>query len=89
MEEWPTIRPSDEESLSPTALIPCYRAALRRFTKAEHKNPDLGDDFRNVPVLTLVACYPFYYIGNAPQRYIVRASLLDEKPDRKTSAQAG
>jgi sortase A len=25
------------------------------------------------PVLTLVTCYPFQYIGNAPQRFIVRA----------------
>jgi sortase A len=25
------------------------------------------------PALTLVACYPFYFIGHAPQRYIVRA----------------
>lgn len=24
-------------------------------------------------VLTMVTCYPFYYIGNAPKRYIVRA----------------
>jgi sortase A len=27
------------------------------------------------PVLTLVTCYPFYYVGAAPQRYIVRARL--------------
>jgi sortase A len=27
------------------------------------------------PQLTLVTCYPFYFIGNAPQRYIVHASL--------------
>ena len=26
------------------------------------------------PSITLVACYPFYYVGHAPQRYIVRAS---------------
>lgn len=26
--------------------------------------------------LTLVTCYPFYFIGSAPQRYIVRASLV-------------
>jgi sortase A len=26
-----------------------------------------------VPSLTLVTCYPFYYVGPAPQRYIVRA----------------
>jgi sortase A len=25
------------------------------------------------PVVTLVTCYPFYHVGSAPQRYIVRA----------------
>src|SRR6185503_18622734 len=25
------------------------------------------------PSLTLVTCYPFYFVGSAPQRYIVRA----------------
>jgi sortase A len=24
-------------------------------------------------IVTLVTCYPFYFVGNAPQRYIVRA----------------
>lgn len=28
-------------------------------------------------VLTLVTCYPFYFVGNAPQRYIVRATAAD------------
>jgi sortase A len=27
-------------------------------------------------VLTLVTCYPFFYVGPAPQRFIVRAELL-------------
>ncbi len=27
----------------------------------------------NDPVLTLVTCYPFYYVGPAPDRFIVRA----------------
>jgi len=27
------------------------------------------------PTLTLVTCYPFYYVGNAPKRYVVTASL--------------
>ena len=30
---------------------------------------------RSVRSLTLVTCYPFYFIGSAPQRYIVRASI--------------
>jgi len=28
------------------------------------------------PTLTLVTCYPFYFIGSAPKRYIVQASLV-------------
>jgi sortase A len=27
----------------------------------------------NQSILTLVTCYPFYYVGSAPQRFIVRA----------------
>jgi sortase A len=30
--------------------------------------------------LTLVTCYPFYYVGSAPQRFIVRAALMHEAP---------
>lgn len=26
------------------------------------------------PMLTLITCYPFYYVGHAPKRFIVRAS---------------
>lgn len=28
--------------------------------------------------LTLVTCYPFYYVGSAPQRFIVHATRVDE-----------
>lgn len=38
----------------------------------------------STPVLTLVTCYPFYYVGSAPQRYIVQASLK-----RQTKATGG
>ncbi len=31
-----------------------------------------------VPTLTLVTCYPFYYVGSAPQRFIVHAVGRDE-----------
>lgn len=29
------------------------------------------------PVLTLVTCFPFYFVGHAPQRFIVRAAAID------------
>lgn len=33
------------------------------------------------PSITLVTCYPFYFVGSAPKRYIVRAEL-DVTPTR-------
>ena len=29
-----------------------------------------------VTILTLISCYPFEYIGQAPERFIVRAERL-------------
>jgi sortase A len=33
--------------------------------------------------LTLVTCYPFYFVGNAPQRFIVRALQVDPQLSRQ------
>ena len=35
--------------------------------------------------LTLVTCYPFYFVGAAPQRYIVQATLLPSAPSANSS----
>jgi sortase A len=32
---------------------------------------------RGRPAVTLVTCYPFYFVGSAPKRYIVEASMAD------------
>lgn len=38
------------------------------------------------PTLTLVTCFPFYYVGNAPQRYVVTASYqISRPPDNSVS----
>jgi len=42
---------------------------------------------RSKPSLTLVTCYPFYFVGSAPQRYIVHASA-DNAFTLKKSAQS-
>lgn len=31
----------------------------------------------SAPTLTLVTCFPFYYLGSAPERYIVTAGIQD------------
>jgi sortase A len=33
--------------------------------------------------LTLVTCYPFYYVGSAPKRFIVRAAQVSPIPPRR------
>lgn len=40
--------------------------------------PDRGDllDPTPEPTLTLVTCYPFFMVGPAPQRFVVRARLV-------------
>jgi sortase A len=39
---------------------------------------------RPSPSLTLVTCYPFYFVGDAPQRYIIHASIMDS--DKTTAS---
>jgi sortase A len=34
---------------------------------------------RRAPSITLVTCYPFYFVGDAPNRFIVHASLASAK----------
>jgi sortase A len=41
-------------------------------------------DATDETVLTLITCYPFYYVGSAPDRYIVRAQLLTPNTKRHT-----
>jgi sortase A len=37
-------------------------------------------DATAAPALTLVTCYPFYYVGPAPKRFIVRARQVGHEP---------
>ena len=45
---------------------------------------------RRSPSVTLVTCYPFYFIGDAPRRFIVHASLnqtvTSKHPERSSSS---
>jgi sortase A len=40
---------------------------------------------RQKPSITLVTCYPFYFVGSAPERYIVQASRGEPVPDNSRS----
>ncbi len=47
-----------------------YRVDWTRIVTPE--DTEVLDD-TGAPALTLVTCYPFYYVGSAPKRFIVRA----------------
>src|SRR6476469_9244594 len=50
-----------------------YRVTDRRVVAPT----DTGSlDPTSTPTLTLVTCYPFYYVGPAPKRFVVRAKLV-------------
>ena len=31
--------------------------------------------------LTMITCYPFYFVGSAPERFIVKARLVEDQPE--------
>jgi len=52
-----------------------YRVESTQIVKPE--DTEVLDD-GPVPMLTLVTCYPFYYVGSAPKRFIVHATRIEE-----------
>ena len=39
-------------------------------------------------LLTMITCYPFYYVGSAPERFVVKATLDSTGPAASTAAPA-
>jgi sortase A len=43
---------------------------------------------RNQPALTLVTCYPFYFLGDAPKRFVVHAFMTSVQENSQTAVAA-
>jgi sortase A len=70
------MAPGDELELETRDDVVRYRIADTRIVRPQ----DVGVlHATDRPTLTLVTCYPFYYVGSAPQRYIIRA-VRDDAP---------
>ncbi len=54
-----------------------------RVTSTEIVTPDQVSvlDILATPGLALITCYPFSYVGHAPRRFVVHASLISAAPD--------
>jgi sortase A len=72
------IRRNDSIMLATTAGTFHYRVR-----SVEIVEPDVTQVLApsDRPSLTLVTCYPFYFIGSAPERYIVNAQQIDSSRD--------
>jgi len=68
------LAPNDEIILDRTDLSDTY--VVERIQIVQPEDVSVLSPTPN-PSLTLVTCFPFYYVGSAPQRYIVRASLKE------------
>jgi sortase A len=64
------ILPGDEIRLSIGTRIYAYTVDTMEIVDPE--NPQIMQS-RAYSELTLITCYPFYYVGAAPKRFIVRA----------------
>ena len=71
---WPLryIRPGDLINVKTNARS-TYRVLTTRVVDPD-ETAALADT--DASVLTLVTCYPFRYVGSAPKRFIVRATLV-------------
>lgn len=67
------IRVDDEITLTTLDGSFRYRVAFTKVVSADAVYVLAGSDD---PILTLVTCYPFHFVGPAPQRFIVRAHMI-------------
>ena len=73
------IRTFDEIRIVTPAGTVSYEVERTRIVKPE--DTSVLDD-TSIPSVTLVTCYPFTYLGSAPDRFIVRA-IAQAKPPRQ------
>ena len=78
-----TFYPVRNLKVGDAVILTTAREVLEyRVSEAMIVEPERVDvlDPTDRPALTLVTCYPFNFIGNAPKRFIIRADLVSEKP---------
>jgi sortase A len=68
------VRPGDDLWIATAGSIERYRVEWTDVVPPEDTSVL---DPTPYPALTLVTCHPFYYVGSAPDRFIVRARLVE------------
>jgi sortase A len=74
------VRVGDPIELETPGAVHHYRVARTWIVEPEDVSVL---DPTETPAVTLVTCYPFYFVGSAPQRFIVRAVRIDAAAPHK------
>lgn len=77
---------SKNDTIVLTTVNGTYRYQVDWMQVVQPKDTDVLHDTSG-DTLTLVTCYPFYYVGSAPKRFIVRAHRIED--GEASSADAG
>ncbi|MEX2263918.1 MAG: class D sortase [Bryobacteraceae bacterium] len=77
------LQPGDEVLIESRGSQFLYRVREMKVVKPDHTEVLQPTEEET---LTLITCYPFYYSGHAPKRYIVRADRVYEPQARAASA---
>jgi sortase A len=80
------IEPRDEIVITTSSRVYRYVVASTRIVRPDNVSVLKSTD---ESVLTLITCYPFFFVGNAPQRFIVRALLADGPAPRAPTVARG
>jgi sortase A len=70
------VRIGDDIELLTPGAITTYKVEWAEVMGSEDAAPLRPTDY---PAMTLVTCYPFYYVGSAPDRFVVRARLVESR----------
>ena len=70
------VRAGDEVVLTTPGAVTRYRVEWAEVVPPEDTAPLQPTPY---PALTLVTCHPFYYMGTAPDRFVVRARLIESR----------
>jgi sortase A len=84
------IRTDDLVTFQSAAGSYTYRVAATRIVVPSDVSVLRSDGGGLIPempdkLLTMITCYPFYYVGSAPKRFIVEARLVEAGPSATAS----
>ena len=73
IDELPSLEAGDRIEIEHFSGTRAYRVSALYIVNPDDMRPLQQTQHS---MLTLVTCFPFYYVGSAPQRYIVRAVAI-------------